>query len=75
MCDKLDGCKLTTSIERDECRESCEAQLADLQSREFTGPLEDFNEQRICVGASTCDELVDGACWDPTLGPYGLGTG
>lgn len=75
LCDKLDGCGLTTSIGREECRASCETQLADLQAREDLDPLQAFDAQRTCIGASTCDEVEAGACWDGELGPFDLDQG
>lgn len=75
LCDKLDGCDLRAQVDRQECIDACDRQLGDLTAREDTDGLEAFDAQRTCLGASTCEEIAEGVCWDDTLGPFALSEG
>lgn len=72
MCTDLVACgNLSTSrMTQAECEASCNAQdelyniWTDQEKRDA------FDEEMRCLGASTCDEIAAGACYDETAWSY-----
>jgi hypothetical protein len=72
VCDKIVDCDglPTERMSSAECAESCEAQddlydqWTDAEKRHA------FDDERACIGDATCDELADGACYDPEVWSY-----
>lgn len=61
-CD-LDSDRVST----EECVESCQRQESLYELWEDDTKADAFAEHRSCLADSTCDELADGACYDPEL--------
>jgi hypothetical protein len=70
-CRKLIGCGLDSPRTAfDECVQSCESEQGLLESWEDDVKLSAFAEERRCIASSTCEEIADGACYDPDLYPF-----
>lgn len=73
-CNKLIDCGLGSApnVTLTECKDACEAQQ-DLYDGWDDDPEDKaalLRAQRQCIGASTCDEIDAGACWDDALDPF-----
>lgn len=68
-CRKLTACGFEESPRTSalECQQSCEATQRMLDRWEDPEKIEAFDEQRHCIGGSTCDEIGAGECYDPEL--------
>ena len=72
VCDRLTA---REQIEPDNlysplCEESCLTQDTLYRDWEDTQLQQAFDEQRRCVMDSTCEQLADGACYDPQLSSF-----
>jgi hypothetical protein len=68
VCHKLIDCGLDSPrTAYDECLQSCESQQALLEDWADAEKLDAFDEQRRCLGRSSCDEIEAGTCYDPEL--------
>jgi hypothetical protein len=54
-----------------ECEDQCAREDALYAAWEDQEKMDAFDDHRRCVVGATCEELVDGACYDPLLFPYG----
>jgi hypothetical protein len=78
MCSKLDRCGFDDRISELDCREQCGVQLEVLGDKDTDDgdPAADeaardaFRAHRVCVGNRSCDELAEGACYDPLVFPF-----
>lgn len=73
-CHKLLDCELSDSprTAQKECQDQCES-----QQLLYDGWLDDpedkatlLEEQRKCIGASTCEEIDAGVCYDEALSSF-----
>lgn len=69
-CAKLESCGLQPEVSWLECRASCEKKYATYQPFDDADVREAFDAERVCLGESTCDEIADGACYDPATNPF-----
>lgn len=71
-CRKLTDCGNlgTTGVTVTSCTDACELQEAQLAEWNDTQKLAALDEERRCLAESTCDEIEDGACYDPTIWSY-----
>lgn len=63
-CRKLIRCELADNVAQLECEESCTRQDAQYELEEDDASAKAFREHRRCIGASTCEEIEDGECYD-----------
>jgi hypothetical protein len=69
VCRHLRSCDLDPRLTQDECELACDAQAATYEDLD-DDRVEALKDHRRCVSAATCDELADGACYDPSIFPY-----
>ena len=73
-CHKLLDCELADSPRTafQECKDACtsQQQLYDSWKDDPEDKATLLEEQRECIGASTCDEIADGVCYDEALSAF-----
>lgn len=71
-CDKLVDCGNleTTGFSSTACNNSCELQEAQLDEWNDTQKLDALEAERRCLVGSTCEEIAEGACYDPYIWSY-----
>lgn len=67
-CTKVLDCGLeSTRVARDECTLACQDQQRLYDDWEDQTKIDAFKEHRRCIRSATCEELAEGACYDPEL--------
>jgi hypothetical protein len=67
LCTKLVRCDLEPSVTVVECTQTCDRQLAFVKDQNDDALSDAWRDQRVCLGANSCDEIAAGACFDDAL--------
>jgi len=70
VCRKARECDLSPRLAQDECVEACDRQRTYFDVEEDDEGKKAFIQERECIVSSTCEEIQDGACYDPYLYPF-----
>jgi hypothetical protein len=64
VCGKLDRCGFDDSVLQLECQLSCERELQQYKELEDDASVAAFNDQRVCLGYRSCEEIEQGVCYE-----------
>lgn len=70
VCGRLESCDLLGSVTWIECRDTCDDKVRDLAAFESTALEVAFQEERRCIGGSSCEAIAEGTCFDPSTASY-----
>jgi hypothetical protein len=70
VCRKARNCDLTPRLSQDECVEACDRERAYYDVEDDKEGRQAFADERRCIVNSTCEEILDGECYDPTVFPF-----
>lgn len=70
VCAKLESCGIQPEVSWLECRASCEKKFATYQPFDDDETRLAFEAERACLGASSCEAIAEGVCFDPRTNPF-----
>lgn len=75
VCRKLERCELDPAVLLDECVEACDREIAAFRALEDKTPADRelhraYNRHRTCLANRPCDDIAEGACYDPEIFPF-----
>ena len=72
VCDHVVECGNpgTERMSSEECTDACNRQDQLYQTWTDVNLRHSFEDAKRCLDEATCDDLADGACYDPEVWPY-----